>query len=129
MCRDRSEVRLLRCASCETVHHQDCWSWAGGCARFGCGGVAVAIPGESSRMGSWSPGPMAVPFLAWTLVAVLATALGSLLVLGETSGAEPWIDGLCLALACGLSLSVLQGRPGPAAGSIGSPRSLEATQS
>lgn len=28
--------RCVLCAACETPHHQDCWSYSGGCSVFGC---------------------------------------------------------------------------------------------
>jgi hypothetical protein len=29
---------LVRCASCRTPHHEDCWSYNGGCSVYACGG-------------------------------------------------------------------------------------------
>ena len=31
--------RWVRCAKCETPHHEDCWSYTGTCSTYGCGEV------------------------------------------------------------------------------------------
>lgn len=39
--------RCVVCAACETPHHQDCWSYSGGCSVYGCRkaeSVAVPLP-------------------------------------------------------------------------------------
>ena len=34
----------VRCSTCKTPHHRDCWEFVGGCSIFGCKGK-TAIPG------------------------------------------------------------------------------------
>ena len=36
VCGCLAEEQLVVCEKCETVHHRDCWEYAGGCAIFGC---------------------------------------------------------------------------------------------
>lgn len=45
----------LACTTCATPHHPDCWRFAGGCSRFGCGDqVSRALAGEDARAGALS---------------------------------------------------------------------------
>lgn len=36
VCSDALDERVIQCANCEAYHHAECWSYAGGCAIFGC---------------------------------------------------------------------------------------------
>lgn len=33
----REDAVVVGCATCQTLHHEDCWSYTGSCATFGCG--------------------------------------------------------------------------------------------
>ncbi len=38
VCGDKGSLASARtCPTCSTPHHTDCWSYAGGCAIYGCG--------------------------------------------------------------------------------------------
>lgn len=40
VCGDAGAGRpLCTCRRCETMHHAECWAYAGGCARYACGGA------------------------------------------------------------------------------------------
>jgi hypothetical protein len=38
---------VCACRLCEAVHHVECWTYAGGCARFGCGCEHARVEGEA----------------------------------------------------------------------------------
>jgi hypothetical protein len=37
VCQDDAPTRLVRCRTCRTPHHADCWEFTGLCAVFACG--------------------------------------------------------------------------------------------
>ncbi len=39
VCRGDASELMAVCASCDTPHHPECWSFTGGCAVFACGGA------------------------------------------------------------------------------------------
>jgi hypothetical protein len=42
VCRGGAGELMAVCASCDTPHHPECWSFTGGCAVFACGGTEAA---------------------------------------------------------------------------------------
>lgn len=36
VCGELVTTRAVRCARCETTHHEECWEWNGRCAIYGC---------------------------------------------------------------------------------------------
>ncbi len=44
---------LVACPACDTPHHQDCWSYNGGCAVYACGaisGEALPVPVDTGNL-------------------------------------------------------------------------------
>lgn len=37
ICGDPIDQVAVKCASCKTIHHHDCWTYAGVCSTYGCG--------------------------------------------------------------------------------------------
>lgn len=37
ICGDALDQLTVQCASCKTLHHHECWNYAGGCSTYGCG--------------------------------------------------------------------------------------------
>lgn len=68
--------RCVVCPECETPHHQDCWSYSGGCAVYGCRKAApTPLPGKSRpRDPRWA-----------IAAAVLALVAGALAYLDATT--------------------------------------------
>lgn len=63
------------CPRCGTLHHAECWGYAGGCARYGC----TPAPPEARTPAVRPPAPVAPPGLAgpaWILGADLGAVLG-----------------------------------------------------
>lgn len=55
------EGRVVACARCETVHHQDCIEYGGGCAVYACGSRAYRKPGAKLEfVARPAPAPMAL---------------------------------------------------------------------
>lgn len=48
VCRQGLAAEVVRCRSCRTPHHRDCWEYVGRCSVFACKGVGVTDPGERS---------------------------------------------------------------------------------
>ncbi|MBI4859941.1 MAG: hypothetical protein HY815_06715 [Candidatus Riflebacteria bacterium] len=38
------DSNVCHCPRCETPHHLECWSWAGGCSIYGCGCSTLTLP-------------------------------------------------------------------------------------
>jgi hypothetical protein len=36
VCGDSLERHVVACPRCATLHHQECWSYNGGCSTYGC---------------------------------------------------------------------------------------------
>lgn len=41
-------VRAVACASCNTLHHEECWQDGRGCAIFGCAGSHTPVRGDAT---------------------------------------------------------------------------------
>ena len=71
------EGRLVRCPSCDTAHHEECWEYNGGCATYACKGgrtrKAKGRPVEPRRPGEPRRWPASVT-VGWA-------AFGALLLL------------------------------------------------
>lgn len=37
VCGEEATTRRVRCAKCDTPHHEECWRYGGGCSVFACG--------------------------------------------------------------------------------------------
>ena len=47
-----NEEEQEKCENCSTVHHSDCWKYAGGCAIFGCRKGVTWDPADNNKPGS-----------------------------------------------------------------------------
>ncbi len=43
--------RMMRCTKCNTLHHEDCWKYFGGCAIFGCDAGRGDLVGKKGMPG------------------------------------------------------------------------------
>ena len=43
VCGEEAASRRVLCGKCATPHHEECWSYSGGCSVFGCGCTTRAI--------------------------------------------------------------------------------------
>lgn len=51
ICGDHIDQLAVKCASCKTIHHHDCWTYAGVCSTYGCGQtkyLPISAPLETS---------------------------------------------------------------------------------
>ncbi|MEN6641781.1 MAG: ankyrin repeat domain-containing protein [Armatimonadia bacterium] len=39
----KTASRYVKCAACNTPHHEDCWTANGGCSIYGCGSLQVSV--------------------------------------------------------------------------------------
>lgn len=37
ICGENVKQRVVRCVSCQTIHHRECWEFAGACSTYACG--------------------------------------------------------------------------------------------
>ena len=42
VCGEEAVTRVVQCAKCMTPHHDECWSYGGGCSIYGCGSTLKA---------------------------------------------------------------------------------------
>lgn len=50
VCGEGIEARLVTCSRCETVHHEECFTYAGACSIFGCGSLAYRTAGAEKQI-------------------------------------------------------------------------------
>ncbi len=60
VCGEGITERLVKCKRCETPHHEDCFTYAGGCAVYACGSD-VSSTSKSSSFNSNFGKPSIVP--------------------------------------------------------------------
>jgi hypothetical protein len=75
-------IDVVRCGTCDSVHHADCWSTNHGCAIVACAGGPGSAPAGPPAPESRAPGgaPLVISVaperhLSWFTIAVLVLVL------------------------------------------------------
>jgi hypothetical protein len=56
-CKSTADFTLVRCSSCRTQYHQECWKENHGCSVYGCEGMMIKLRGFA----------LSIPFLGFHL--------------------------------------------------------------